>query len=119
MNHEYEDELKLLEIENIIWVIFLLLAGINLVSNYYAEKYIYTNDYKYKKIFRTLNIVILVIALIIYFYYEFSSFKNVEAGERETLNYLILIASTLVLIAGLIYLYVEIHKSINPEISIL
>ena len=111
--------LKDVEIENIIWIIYLFIIGANFISNYYVEKYCYTLDDKYRKVFRGINIIVLTTILLIYIFYVYSSYKGVKTdNENHLYKKLILFASILILIGGIIYLGVELYKNNNPEISI-
>lgn len=112
------EELKQVEIENIIWIIYLFIIGAQFISNYFVEKYLYTFDPQIKTIFRYINIAILSIALLIYIYFVYLSVKNVKKDTKSIYKNLLLIASILILVGGVIYLYVEIYKNTNPEISI-
>ena len=98
---------------------FLFIIGANFVSNYYVEKYAYTMDEANRKIFRTINIVVLTVILFIYIYYVYASYQGMKKDEENHLYKLfIFIASILVLIGGIIYLCVEIHKKTLTEIGI-
>lgn len=119
MNININTVLKQIENKNVIWIIYLFIIGANFISDYYIEKYLYTYNENYKKIFRTINIIILSIALIIYIYFVYISYKEIKKDTKSIYKLFIFIASILVLIGGLIYLYVEIYKSDNPEISII
>lgn len=114
-----DENLKNLDIENIIWVIYLFLIGANLVSNYIEEKYLYTLNVKYKRLFRTINILVLSIAIIIYIYFFFLASKNKKKNPKKLDSLLLLIASICILIGGVIYLILEIRKVQNIEISII
>ena len=120
MNININNTIKNVEIENIIWVIYLFIIGANFISNYYTTKYCYTFDEKYHKIYRTINIIVLSIILIIYIYFVYISYQGVKnAKQNENYRKYILIASILILIGGIIYLSVEVYKNQNPEISII
>lgn len=111
--------LKVNEQENIIWLIYLFIIGANFISNYFVEKYLYSMDNKYKKIFRNINILVLSIALLIYIYYVYLSYKTLKKDLNSLSSKLIFIASILILIGGIIYLGIEIYKNENPEIDII
>ena len=112
--------LKAIEKENIIWLIFLFIIGANFISNYYVEKYIYTKKEENRKIYRTLNIIVLSVALGIYILYVYNNYQGIKKDPNNQLYHkLLLLASILVLIGGIIYLGVEIYKNSNPEISII
>jgi len=112
--------LRNVEIENIIWLIYLFIIGANFISNYYVEKYMYTMEEKHRKIFRGINIGVLSVILFIYIFYVYNSYKGVKQDtENHLYNKLILFASIIILIGGIIYLGVEIYKNQNPEISLI
>ena len=52
-------QLKSVETENLIWLIYLFIIGANFISNYFVEKYLYAMDEKYRKIVRNINILVL------------------------------------------------------------
>ena len=118
MNKNISNQLFDVEKENIIWLIYLFIIGANFISNYFEEKYLYTVDEKYRKIFRYINILVLFIALCIYIYTTYVTYKNTKK-DSPTYRKLLLLASICILIGGAIYLYVEIYKNANPEIDII
>ena len=118
MNKSISGQLFDVEKENIIWLIYLFIIGANFISNYFEEKYLYTVDEKYRKIFRYINILVLFIALCIYIYTTYVTYKNTKK-DSPTYRKLLLLASICILIGGAIYLYVEINKNANPEIDII
>ena len=118
MNKSISGQLFDIEKENIIWLIYLFIIGANFISNYFEEKYLYTVDDKYRKIFRYINILVLFIALCIYIYTTYVTYKSVKKNS-PTYRKLLLLASICILIGGAIYLYVEVYKNANPEIDII
>ena len=118
MNKSISGQLFDVEKENIIWLIYLFIIGANFISNYFEEKYLYTVDEKYRKIFRYINILVLFIALCIYIYTTCVTYKNTKK-DSPTYRKLLLLASICILIGGAIYLYVEVYKNANPEIDII
>ena len=118
MNKNISSRLFDVEKENIIWLIYLFIIGANFISNYFEEKYLYTVDEKYRKIFRYINILVLFIALCIYIYTTYVTYINTKK-DSPTYRKLLLLASICILIGGAIYLYVEIYKNANPEIDII
>ena len=65
-----EDKLKNLDKENIIWLIYIFIFVMAIVSNYYEEKYLFTKDYKSKKVYTNINkiskiTIIITIGLLI------------------------------------------------------
>ena len=118
MNKSISGQLFDIEKENIIWLIYLFIIGANFISNYFEEKYLFTVDEKYRKIFRYINILVLFIALCIYIYTTYVTYKSVNKNS-PTDRKLLLLASICILIGGAIYLYVEVYKNAFPEIDII
>lgn len=109
-----------IEKENLIWLIYLFIIGANFISNYFEEKFLLTKDPHVIKIVRSINLLVLSIALIIYIYYVYLSYQGIKKNTKNSIfKYLILIASILVLIGGIIYLYVEWNKTVEPELEII
>lgn len=92
MNKSISGQLFDVEKENIIWLIYLFIIGANFISNYFEEKYLYTVDKKYLKIFRYINILVLFIALCIYIYTTYVTYKNIKK-DSPTYRKLLLLAS--------------------------
>ena len=113
MNGNYET-LKKIRIENFIWVIYLVIIGISFYSNSLEKKYIKYNDLKAKKDYQTAIIIIFSIAVVVYVYFFLDNYKDVknlkpwDSTKKKKLNEASLIASTLVLISGIIFLVLAI-----------
>ena len=60
-----EDKLKNLDKENIIWLIYIFIFVMAIVSNYYEEKYLFTKDYKSKRDFRHIYKKIIELSFFI------------------------------------------------------
>ena len=105
------DILKKLDIENFIWIIYIILILLSIYSNKYEKKYYLNNDIKAKENYRKLNIFIFSTALIIYLYFFEDSIKNIKNKNKNSkgmFNELNFIANSLILISGCIYLYIAI-----------
>ena len=115
--------LKLLEEEDIIWIIYIFLAIAALISNYYEKRFIYTNNLNFQKNFKTINITIFVITFFIYLYFVLIKYDNIKNFKIDTTkkdvisSYISFIASLLFLIGGILFLLSEINKD-NPPTDI-
>lgn len=118
MNVGISNQLKIIENENIIWLIYLFIIGANFISNYFEERFLFSMDKKYRKIFRYINILVLFIALCIYIYTVYATATHTKK-ESSIYQKLLLLASVCILLGGIIYLYVEINKAATPEIVII
>ena len=95
---------------------------ISYYANYFEKDYFLTKNKSSKETYRKLNSFVFIILIIIYSYFEkesILSFKNktksIEQNKYDTLS---LIASTLVLISGFIFLYIIIKdENIGTEIA--
>ena len=105
------DILKKLDIENFIWIIYIILILLSIYSNKYEKEYYLNNNLKAKENYRKLNIFIFSTALIIYLYFFEDSIKNIKTknnNSKDMFNNLNFIANSLILISGCIYLYIAI-----------
>ena len=118
MNVGIKNSLKNIENENIIWLIYLFIIGSNFISNYFEEKYLYSLDDEYRKIFRYINILVLTIALCIYIYTFYITCRQTKK-ESPFYQKMLLLGSFCILLGGIIYLYVELYKSTSSEIAII
>ena len=117
-----ENRLKEISIENNIWVIYLIIIFASFYANKLEKDYFLNNNQKSKETYRKINIIIFIILIFVYSYFEKESItsylnKNKSKKEQEY-DTLILIASTLVLISGIIYLYILLEDNdITEEIA--
>ena len=117
-----QDRLKQIKIENNIWIIYLIIIGLSYYGNYYEKLYFEGNNQKYKNKYRKINTVVFITLIIIYSYFEkeaIDSYKNDnKSNKKKTFDILVLIATTLVLISGILFLYVIIEdKDLDEEIA--
>ena len=116
--------LKEIEIENYIWIVYLGLIIFSFWSNNEERKYIIFGDISAKENYRKSLVLVFSIASIIYFYFFYSSYrsyKNLDKNDTESKKYFTvinLIATTLVLIAGILFLFIAIEdEELETEIS--
>lgn len=109
-----EEILKTIKAENYIWILYLVLIGISFLANNQEVKYYLYNDLDAKKKYRALNILVFSVALLVYIYFFNGSYKSVvNLGETDSYNKnffenINFIATTLVVIAGCIFLFIAI-----------
>lgn len=112
--NEKEEILKKIKTENYVWIIYFILIGLCLYGNTFEKNYVLYNDQKSKETYRKITIFIFAVALIIYLYFFFDNYKDVknlkptDSKREKDLNELSLLGSTLILIAGLIFIYIAI-----------
>lgn len=121
---ELNRRLKQIKIENYIWIIYLIIIGLSLYANSFEKKYFLYNDPCAKEKYRNINIIVFTIVTIIYFYFfidnyeDVKNLKNTDSKKKKDLTNLSFIATALVLISGIIFLYIIISdEDIETEIA--
>lgn len=121
---ELNRRLKQIKIENYIWIIYLIIIGLSLYANSFEKKYFLYNDPCDKEKYRNINIIVFTIVTIIYFYFfidnyeDVKNLKNTDSKKKKDLTNLSFIATALVLISGIIFLYIIISdEDIETEIA--
>ena len=119
-----EKRIKQIDIENFIWIVYIFLIGLCLYANVFEKKYFETGDLNAKETYRSLTIIIFVIALIVYIYFfidGYDGIKNMNSNTNKNtkdLTNLSFIGSSLILISGIIFLYIAIvDKDLNVELA--
>lgn len=107
-----ENKLKQLKIENFIWVIYIGIIVMSWYANHLEKNYFLYNNLDSKEQYRKVMILIFSILLVVYLYFLKDScddIKNINDGDSDKKKGLILlsfIASLLIVISGLIFLYI-------------
>lgn len=116
--------LKKLKVEEDIWFIYLLIIGLSFYSNSVERKYYINNDLEAKEKYRKINILIFLIALIIYIYFfndSYNDIKNLSSSDsydKRFFNKASFTASTLILISGAILLFIAIYdENLSTELA--
>lgn len=122
MNYNIPKRLEQIKIENNIWIIYLVIIGFSFYANHLEKDYFLTDNKKCKETYRKINAIIFSILLIIYTYFEkeaFSSFQDKnKSTTQQKYDTLILIATTAVLISGIIFLYIILEDdNLEEEIA--
>ena len=124
MNNETNNRLKELDIEEGIWIIYLVIIFLSFYSNSLERNYFLYNDINCKKQYQEVIIIIFTILLLIYIYFAYSAYKETkninpfDKHEKNNLIYLSFLASLLLVTSGLIYLYIAIKDTdINVELA--
>lgn len=125
MNYEEVNEkLKDIEVENFIWIIYLLIIFLSYYSNSLEKKYYLNNDLESKEKYRKILIFIFTVLVIIYLYFLKDSIDGIkdlkynDSTKKKTLVTLSFIGSLLIVISGLIFLYIAIEdEDLNVELA--
>ena len=111
------DKLKQLQIEDFIWFLYLGIIVLSFYSNHLErDYYLYQNKISEKKN-KKIMIFIFSILCIVYFYFFIDSKKSVsqlkpwDSQKKKELNWLSLLASTLICISGILFLYIATENN--------
>ena len=105
MKSSVEEEIERLHYENFLWIIFIMIAILNIVGDYDEEKLLITNNQVYRKDANQIFLVTIIVTLAIYFYFirrNAIAFKTALAQDKE--DYFIKFLGSSFLIAGAICL---------------
>lgn len=125
MNYdELNSKLKQLKIENFIWVIYIGIIFLSWYSNSLEKKYFLFNDLCSKDKYRKIMIFIFSILVVVYFYFlkdsynDFKNLSNKDSSKKQNLIFLSFVASLLIFISGLIFLYIAYKdQELNVELA--
>lgn len=125
MDNELEKRLKEINVENIVFGIFIIIIIMGYYANDREVDFFLNRNEDAKRDYYYIMIFIFLVVVIISGYYSYQSYIDVlnlnkrEYSKRKEYTNLNFIANTLALISGLIYLYIAItDKNIEAEISL-
>ena len=99
------DQIKRLRFEDILWLIFVFLAFINIYGDELQIKFLNTNNKNLEKKANDAFTFTLIVTFFIYIYFflrNYNAFKNVSAKQKSLLT--IKVLGSALLIAGIICL---------------
>lgn len=108
------NDLERLDFENIIWIIFIVLAILNISGDNLLKDFIVTNDKSEESYANKIFLFVLVISLFIYIYFfirNYNAFEN--ANENEKNIFVIKLLGSALLIAGIICLIYFQSKQVD------
>ena len=123
MNNNISKRLKQINIENNIWLIYIIIIGLSFYSNKLEKDYFINKNNISKETYREINTIIFIVLILVYSYFEKdaieSFFNNInKTNKQKEYDTLILIASTAILISGFIFLYIILDdKNLDSEIA--
>lgn len=123
----YEDinkKLKELKIEDFIWVIYIGIIFLSWYSNSLERKYYIYNDLNSKDKYQKIIIFIFFILLIVYLYFlksswdDYKDLNDYDTEKKKKLVTLSLIASLLITISGVMFLYIALNnENLDVELA--
>ena len=112
-NKEF-NEIKRLNLENIIWIFFIVLSALNIVGDNEEKKYLETHQENYHNLSNHIFLLTIVLTLFIYIYFFYRNYKAYkEANTKDKQLFLIKLLGSSFLIAGVICLIYFQSKQTN------
>ena len=125
MNYEeLNRKLQQLKIEDFIWLIYIGIIVLSWYSNSLERKYFINNDQISKEKYRKIMILIFSILIVVYIYFlkdSYADLQNLKPNDSEKTKNLVtlsFIASLLIAISGVIFLYIAImDEELNVKLA--
>ena len=121
---EIKNKISQLNIEDFIWVIYLLIIIMSYYSNHLERNYYLTNNISDKERYRTIMIIIFSILIVVYVYFlkssvnDLNNLKPTDSLKKRKLVTLSFIASLFIAISGFIFLYIAlVDDDLNVELA--
>lgn len=118
------DRLKDIQIENLVWVIYIGIIVLSWYANSKEKQFILFQDEKSRQEYQNLLILIFTILVFIYFYFTKDSYEDLQSlqkgdtSKKKILTYASFTGSVLILISGFIFLGIAIlDDNIDTEIA--
>lgn len=116
MNYEnLNKKLKQLKTEDYIWIIYIGIIVLSWYSNTLERKYFIYNDSNSKERYQRIMVFIFIILIFVYAYFlkdSFDDLKNLKPNDsikKKKLITLSFIASLLIAVSGVIFLYIALN----------
>jgi amino acid transporter len=124
LSKDIKDRLKEIDIEEIIWIIYIGIIILSFYSNKLEKDYFINKNDNAKEKYRNILIIIFLILIFVYGYFLNDSFDSVkklsnsDTKKRKLLTFSSYIGSLLIFISGLIFLLIAIFdEDIDVEIA--
>jgi len=114
MNEEVTERLKALKIEDFIWLIYIGIIFFSWFANSLEKDYLVNNNQESRHNYRKVMTGIFIVLVIVYFYFlkesyeDLNNLKLYDNDKKKQLTILSFIASLLIFISGIIFLYIII-----------
>ena len=116
---EIREQLNELRIEDYIWIIFIFVSIVAIVSDHFERNWLLTKNKKDYHTYKTINVVLLIISFLVYLYFVLLSYKKYkQTAHKKSVKELFfsevnLFATSLFLIGGLLNIYTEVKSNVG------
>ena len=114
MNGEKISEINRLNFEDILWVVFIILSILNIVSNNLQKEYVISEEQFYENKANNISIKVLSTLVFIYLYFFIRNYNMYNNKDNSTDTDLVkVIGSLLFLIGAICLLYFQVNSDDN------
>lgn len=104
-NKNVFDEIKRLNFEDLLWIVFIFLAIMNIFGDYNEKEYLKTNNNSFKNKANDVFELTIIATFFIYIYFFVRNYDALEKASEEQKNlYTIKLVGSSLLIAGVLCL---------------
>ena len=121
---EIKNKISQLNIEDFIWIIYLLIIIMSYYSNHLERNYYLTNNMNNKDRYRKIMVIIFSILIVVYVYFlkssvnDLNKLKPTDSLKKKQLVTLSFLASLFIAISGFIFLYIAlVDDDLNVELA--
>ena len=115
MSNYEENEIKRLNFEDLLWVIFIILSILNIVSNNNQKEYVVSKNQYYEDRANNISMFVLTVLLFVYLYFftrNYRMYKNkMNNATRE--DFVKVMGSIFFIIGTLCLLYFQVNSDDN------
>lgn len=122
--NDLQEKLRELKTEDFIWVIYIGIIVLSWISNNFERDYFVNDNIKSRDIYRNILIIIFSILIIVYIYFlkesidDIRNLKPSDSEQKKVFVYLSALASFLILVSGVIFLFIAIEdEDIDVELA--
>lgn len=114
MSNDKFKEIERLNFEDILWIIFIVLSILNIVSNKCQKDYVRSNIQYYEDYANNISIFVLVVLFFVYLYFFIRNCSMYNNKINATKTDLIKVIGSLFFIMGVLcLLYFQINSNDN------
>lgn len=114
MRNEKIKEINRLNFEDILWVIFIGLSILNIVSNNLQKEYVIWEDKYYEDKANNISIKVLTILVFVYLYFFIRNYNMYRKKDNATDTDLVKVIGSLLFVIGAIcLLYFQVNSDDN------
>lgn len=115
MSNYEENEIKRLNFEDLLWVIFIILSILNIVSNNNQKEYVVSKNQYYEDRANNISMFVLTVLLFVYLYFftrNYRMYKN-KMSNATRKDFVKVMGSIFFIIGTLCLLYFQVNSDDN------